>query len=103
MSNTAAVTAIIDQVFASTKKKFVSFKAIDEMLPKGSRKFAGTYFEKTGYAWKTMVISGHGFKKEFQAKYNREAKVNIPKIYYGIGGYENYNHGGGCCYVLVRK
>lgn len=100
MSNIPAVTAIADSVFASTKKNFVSFKAIQELLPAN---IGPVDYRELGYKWQTLVISEHGFLAEYKAKYKREAKKNIPKIYYGKGGFENYEMGGGCCYVLVRK
>ena len=108
MSNTTAVTAVtavIDSVFASTKKNFIAFDAVEELLPAaGVRiKDGGMFYGKTGYKWKTMVISEHGFQKQYQAMYKKQAAKNISKIYYGKGGFKNYDVGGGCCYVLVRK
>ncbi len=103
MSKLSAVTSVIDSVFASTNKNFVCFKAIRELLPKNVKDFDFFTLATTGYRWNTMVISEHGFKQEFQAQYKREAAKNIPKIYYGPGGFDNYDIGGGVCYVLIRK
>ena len=104
MSNSLIITSVIDSVFSSTNKNFIAFQAIREMLPENVRNSTNLRdLTVSGYHWKTMVVSEHGFRKEFQAQYKKEAVKNIPKIYYGKGGFENYDVKGGCCYVLVRN
>ena len=100
----STVKSVIASVFASTDKNYIAFQAIRAMLPKSVRKSTDLRdLTISGYRWHTMVISGHGFRPEFQARYNADAKRNIPKIYFGKGGFENYEIKGGVCYVLLRN
>lgn len=50
----------------------------------------------------TLTISGHMFKDEFKLKYEAEAAVNIPKIYFGPEGFNPARVGGGVCWVIIK-
>lgn len=92
----------IDETFKQTDKEFVTFDAVSELLGRDLRSTDLDPLIDSQYRWSTKVVSGHGFLPEYIEKYNREAKVNIPLIYFGIGGFENYEIGGGCAYCIHK-
>jgi hypothetical protein len=103
MTNNNIKTAIT-KAFAETDKDFVTTQYISELAQeKISFDALIKAASQLGLGWKMMVISGHGFRKEYQKKYNKEAAHNVPLIYYGPKGFEGYKIGGGCAYVLCRK
>jgi hypothetical protein len=104
MSSINNIKAAITKAFEETDKDFVTTAYIFE-LAKEDVSFAALVkaVGQLGLRWQTMVVSGHGFLKEYQEKYNKEAVENIPQIYYGPKGFEGFEIGGGCAYVVCRK
>jgi len=104
MSSINNIKAAITKAFEETDKDFVTTKYIFE-LAKEERSFTSLVkaASQLGLHWKTMVVSGHGFLKEYQEQYNKEAIANIPQIYFGPKGFEGFEIGGGCAYVVCRK
>ena len=104
MSSIEKIKAAITKAFVETDKDFVAIDHIFELA-----EVEGSFVELTkalrqlGLRWKTMVVSGHGFQIQYQEEYNKEAVKNIPQIYFGPKGFEGFDVGGGCAYVVCRK
>ena len=104
MPTNQALISIVESVFDSTDKDFIVAQTIETACDQANVEYPyWITLTQLGWKWKTMVVSGHGFLPEYQEKYDEQAVENIPQIYFGPGGFEDFDVKGGVAYVLIRK
>ena len=98
VKNVAEVVKHIRALLKETDKPY-----IDIGLLNAKYQTLQAALNKMGMEMVTKTISAHMCEGVCRAKYEAEAKVNIPQIYFGKGNFDSRKVGGGCCYVIVRK
>jgi hypothetical protein len=94
------IKKVVKDIFNETDKDFVVISYIEERI--GQKVGIDDLCSICGCKWKTMTTSARGFLPQYQKKYAEKAKKDIPQIYFGPKGFENYQVGGGCAYVVIR-